>query len=40
LVVRAPKGTTLNDAAMRAAIARTVARAKALPDVVGVISAH
>jgi putative drug exporter of the RND superfamily len=39
-VVKAPAGATLNDPAVRAAVAETVARAKALPDVVGVVDPY
>jgi putative drug exporter of the RND superfamily len=40
VVVRAPRGTTLADPAMKAAVAATVDRAKALPDVVGAVDPY
>jgi RND superfamily putative drug exporter len=40
VIVRTPKGATLTSAAMKAAVAATVKRAKALPNVVGVVDPY
>src|SRR4051812_34233846 len=40
VVVRAPAGTTLNTAPMKAAVAAVVARARALPSVAGVFDPY